>query len=129
MIAKQVRRQNFKQDRHEINSKAAVDFQTTLQVHKEEKAKQDMAKDEKVDVDLVHFYSELMTKFIGKWKTIYTQRTDTVNCLKTHTKSGIFIALGGKEYVCALRKTQTLKLFWLDINSSLRSVKEIMGCQ
>lgn len=108
---------------------AAVDFQTACQVLKEETAEQDTANEEKADVDLVHFYFELMTKFIRKWKTIYTQRPDTMNCLKTHSKRRIFIALWRNKYACELRKIQTVKLFLIATHSSLESVKEIMCCQ
>lgn len=59
---------------------------------KEEKAKQDTANDEKVDVDLVHFYFELTTKFKGKWKTIEHKRTEA----KLRKNAQGFLSLSGE---------------------------------
>lgn len=39
-----------------------------------------MVNDEKVDVDLVYFYFELMIKFKGKWKIIEYKRIEVKLC-------------------------------------------------
>lgn len=60
-----------------------------------------MVNDEKVDVDLVYFYFELMIKFKGKWKIIEYKRIEVKLCKNVQ---GFLLFLGEMNMIVYLGK-------------------------